>query len=92
MKRDPEADIQRYSATPKSGRLFTSRASLGIGWPAGDYAGYRGIGVLPPWHTLLSSLKGELKPMLELTGVTHVYANSTRALDDVSLSIPAGMF
>ena len=30
--------------------------------------------------------------MLELTGVTHVYANGTRALDDVSLSIPAGMF
>ena len=30
--------------------------------------------------------------MLELTGVSHVYANGTRALDDVSLSIPTGMF
>ncbi len=30
--------------------------------------------------------------MLELTGVTHVYANGTRALDDVSLSIPKGMY
>lgn len=30
--------------------------------------------------------------MLELTGVTHVYANGVRALDDVSLSIPNGMF
>jgi len=30
--------------------------------------------------------------MLELTGVSHVYANGTRALDAVSLSIPTGMF
>lgn len=30
--------------------------------------------------------------MLELTHVTHVYANGTRALDDVSLSVPKGMF
>ncbi|MES2043032.1 MAG: ABC transporter ATP-binding protein [Pseudomonadota bacterium] len=30
--------------------------------------------------------------MLELTGVTHVYANGTRALDDVSLSVPKGMY
>ena len=30
--------------------------------------------------------------MLELTNVTHVYANGTRALDDVSLSIPKGMY
>lgn len=30
--------------------------------------------------------------MLELSEVTHVYANGTRALDDVSLSIPTGMF
>lgn len=30
--------------------------------------------------------------MLELTGVSHVYANGTRALDDVSLSVPTGMF
>jgi ABC-type multidrug transport system ATPase subunit len=30
--------------------------------------------------------------MLELNGVSHVYANGTRALDDVSLSIPTGMF
>jgi ABC-2 type transport system ATP-binding protein len=30
--------------------------------------------------------------MLELDRVTHVYANGTRALDDVSLSIPTGMF
>ena len=30
--------------------------------------------------------------MLELTGVSHVYPNGTRALDDVSLSIPRGMF
>ena len=30
--------------------------------------------------------------MLELTGVTHVYPNGTRALDDVTLSIPKGMY
>ena len=30
--------------------------------------------------------------MLELTNVTHVYPNGTRALDDVSLSVPKGMF
>jgi ABC-2 type transport system ATP-binding protein len=30
--------------------------------------------------------------VLELTGVTHVYANGTRALDDVTLSIPKGMY
>lgn len=30
--------------------------------------------------------------MLELTNVTHVYANGTRALDDVTLSLPNGMF
>ncbi len=30
--------------------------------------------------------------MLELSGVSHVYPNGTRALDDVSLSIPRGMF
>ncbi|MHA6723986.1 hypothetical protein [Sphingomonas sp. RS2018] len=30
--------------------------------------------------------------MLELASVTHVYGNGTRALDDVSLSVPKGMF
>jgi len=30
--------------------------------------------------------------VLELTGVTHVYPNGTRALDDVTLSIPKGMY
>ncbi|WP_116091033.1 ABC transporter ATP-binding protein [Sphingomonas crusticola] len=30
--------------------------------------------------------------MLELTAVTHIYANGTRALDDVTLSIPKGMY
>nr|WP_315458145.1 ABC transporter ATP-binding protein [uncultured Sphingorhabdus sp.] len=30
--------------------------------------------------------------MLEIIGVSHVYANGTRALDDVSLSIPRGMY
>jgi ABC-type multidrug transport system ATPase subunit len=30
--------------------------------------------------------------MLELNGVTHVYSNGTRALDDVTLSVPKGMF
>ena len=30
--------------------------------------------------------------MLELSNVTHVYANGTRALDDVSLTIPKGMY
>ena len=30
--------------------------------------------------------------MLELRNVSHVYANGTRALDDVNLSIPRGMF
>ncbi|MET0309919.1 MAG: ABC transporter ATP-binding protein [Sphingomonas sp.] len=30
--------------------------------------------------------------MLELNTVTHVYPNGTRALDDVTLSIPKGMF
>lgn len=30
--------------------------------------------------------------MLELNSVSHVYANGTRALDDVTLSVPKGMF
>ncbi len=30
--------------------------------------------------------------MLELTGVSHTYANGTKALEDVNLSIPRGMF
>ncbi|WP_242136929.1 ABC transporter ATP-binding protein [Sphingomonas sp. TREG-RG-20F-R18-01] len=30
--------------------------------------------------------------MLELKNVTHIYANGTRALDDVSLAIPKGMY
>jgi ABC-2 type transport system ATP-binding protein len=30
--------------------------------------------------------------VLELVGVSHTYANGTRALDDVNLSIPRGMF
>jgi ABC-2 type transport system ATP-binding protein len=30
--------------------------------------------------------------MLDLNGISHVYANGTRALDDVTLSIPRGMF
>lgn len=30
--------------------------------------------------------------MLELKSVSHVYANGTRALDDVTLSIPRGMY
>jgi ABC-2 type transport system ATP-binding protein len=30
--------------------------------------------------------------MLDLTNVTHIYANGTKALDDVSLSVPKGMF
>ncbi len=30
--------------------------------------------------------------MLELKNVTHIYSNGTRALDNVSLSIPKGMF
>ena len=30
--------------------------------------------------------------MLEITEVSHVYANGTRALDNVTLSIPRGMF
>ncbi len=30
--------------------------------------------------------------MLELTNVTHVYANGTKALDDVTLSVPKGMY
>ncbi len=30
--------------------------------------------------------------MLELVGVSHTYANGTRALEDVNLSIPRGMF
>ena len=30
--------------------------------------------------------------MLTLSGVTHVYANGTRALDNASLAIPKGMF
>lgn len=30
--------------------------------------------------------------MLELSGVSHVYPNGTRALDNVSLSIPKGMY
>jgi len=30
--------------------------------------------------------------MLSLSGVTHVYANGTKALDDATLEIPTGMF
>ncbi len=30
--------------------------------------------------------------MLSLSGVTHIYPNGTRALDNVSLDIPKGMF
>jgi ABC-2 type transport system ATP-binding protein len=30
--------------------------------------------------------------MLELTGLSHTYANGTRALEDVTLSIPRGMY
>jgi len=30
--------------------------------------------------------------MLSLNGVTHVYPNGTRALDDINLVIPKGMF
>tara|TARA_R110001606_G_scaffold88649_3_gene199644 strand:+ start:6388 stop:7287 length:900 start_codon:yes stop_codon:yes gene_type:complete len=30
--------------------------------------------------------------MLELKNVTHIYPNGTKALDDISLSIPKGMF
>src|SRR5688572_24856035 len=30
--------------------------------------------------------------MLELQGVSHVYSNGTRALDNVTLSIPRGMY
>ncbi len=30
--------------------------------------------------------------MLELNAVTHIYPNGTRALDDVTLSVPKGMF
>jgi ABC-2 type transport system ATP-binding protein len=31
-------------------------------------------------------------PVLELTSVSHVYGNGTRALDDVTLSIPRGIY
>jgi ABC-type multidrug transport system ATPase subunit len=34
----------------------------------------------------------EFSKMLELIAVSHVYSNGTRALDDVSLSIPRGMY
>jgi ABC-2 type transport system ATP-binding protein len=30
--------------------------------------------------------------MLEITGVSHVYTNGTRALDNVTLSVPRGMY
>ena len=30
--------------------------------------------------------------MLRIEGLTHVYPNGTRALDDVSLEVPRGMF
>ncbi len=30
--------------------------------------------------------------MLSLNGVTHVYPNGTRALEDINLVIPKGMF
>jgi ABC-type multidrug transport system ATPase subunit len=33
-----------------------------------------------------------MRAMLHIEHLTHVYANGTRALDDVSLTIPAGMF
>ena len=30
--------------------------------------------------------------MLTIEGLTHVYPNGTRALDDVNLEVPRGMF
>ena len=40
----------------------------------------------------LRPLNTEPWPMLSISSLTHVYANGTRALDDVSLEIPKGMF
>src|SRR5690606_6652851 len=45
-----------------------------------------------PWHDLTLRGAGGTPSMLELQNVTHVYANGTRALDDVTLAIPKGMF
>src|SRR5690349_20279111 len=36
--------------------------------------------------------KAQGPSMLSIQNLTHVYPNGTRALDDVSLDIPAGMF
>jgi ABC-type multidrug transport system ATPase subunit len=41
--------------------------------------------------SILLSTNGDFA-MLQLQGVTHVYPNGTRALEDVNLSIPTGMF
>ena len=30
--------------------------------------------------------------MLQIIGLSHIYANGTRALNDVNLSIPKGMY
>lgn len=40
----------------------------------------------------VAGIAGPGEKMLELNHVTHVYPNGTRALDDVSLSIPTGMY
>src|SRR6218665_2698368 len=43
-------------------------------------------------QTLAHQIQTGGNPMLTLTGVTHVYANGTQALDQASLDIPKGMF
>jgi len=48
------------------------------------------FGIAPP--RLGSPQAGRGFAMLELDHVTHVYPNGTRALDDVTLSIPNGMY
>ena len=49
-------------------------------------AGLRG----PPYSA--ASLSCPAHPMLSIQNLSHTYPGGTRALDDVSLDIPAGMF
>src|SRR4051812_1490443 len=45
------------------------------------------------WQSPATSLTpGFQKTMLDLRDVSHIYANGTRALDHVTLSIPRGMY
>lgn len=55
--------------------------------PLVDTAWHKQMAVIVYWRCNTEGFD-----VLEISGVSHVYANGTRALDDVTLSIPRGMF